>query len=370
MDFELTDEQRMLADSLRRYLQEQYTFERRRRIAREGGGFDRAAWSALADMGVLGLGIDGEYGGFGEGPASLAVVQHELGRALVLEPVTACAVMAAAVIGRHASAAQKARLLPAIAQGSCIVTPAWLEQGGQAQTRAHRSAEGYVLSGRKTLVWHGGQADALLVTVIVEQDDEPSMFLVERAAAGVTTNAYATLDGMSAADLILDNVAVPFDSRIGDEGAGREALQDGLDYGVAALCAEAAGAMERLIEITAEYLRTRQQFGRPLGAFQALQHRMADMVMQKELAISMAYVAAQALGEDDAAGRDRKLAAAKFMMAKAAQFVGREAVQLHGGMGMTDELMMGDYFKRLTSLTVLLGNGDHHLARYAALLEA
>ncbi|QKH36897.1 acyl-CoA dehydrogenase family protein [Achromobacter pestifer] len=375
MDFELSDEQRMLADSLRRYLQDEYGFERRRRIARQEHGFNRDVWTALAEMGVLGLTIAQEYGGFGEGAASQLVVQRELGRALVLEPVTPCAVIAAAVLAKHGNADQKTRYLPPMAQGLRIVVPAWLEPGTRyaedgVAASARRVADGYVLSGRKTLVWHADVADALLVTALVEGDETPTMFLVETSLAGVGVASYPTLDGMRAGDVTLDGVAVASQDRIGLEGAGQQAMRWGEDHGIAALCAEAGGAMERLIEMTSEYLSARRQFGKALGSFQALQHRMADMVIQKELAVSMAYVAAQALDESDAGTRCRKLAAAKFMMAKAARFVGQQAVQLHGGMGMTDELAVGDYFKRLTMLDPLLGDSDHHLDRYGRLLAA
>ncbi|MBN3821934.1 acyl-CoA dehydrogenase, partial [Paraburkholderia sp. Se-20369] len=188
-----------------------------------------------------------------------------------------------------------------------------------------------------------------------------------RDAQGVTLAGYPTMDGLRAADVTLDGVIVGDDARI---DGGLDALQHGIDHGIAALCAEAAGAMERLIEITAEYLRTRRQFGKPLGAFQALQHRMADMLIEKELALSMAYVAAQALDDADPRERTRKLAAAKVMVAKAGRYVGQQAVQLHGGMGMTDELEVGDYFKRLTMFDPLFGDSDFHVARYCAALAS
>jgi alkylation response protein AidB-like acyl-CoA dehydrogenase len=374
MDFSYSEEQQMLADSLRRFVDSEYTFQRRRKRAREGGAFDRAVWTALGEMGVLGLTVAAEYGGFGEEPATRLVVQRELGRALVLEPVVPCTAIAAAVIGAYGSDAQKDRWLRAIACGDKIVSVAYLEPHSRyrldaVQTVAVRNENGYALNGLKSLAWHGEVADALLVTARIGTSGDVGLFIVPRETSGVTLTGYPTMDGPRAADLKLDGALVGADALVGGASDGLRALQNGLDHGVAALCADVAGAMERLIEITAEYLRTRRQFGQPLGAFQALQHRMADMLVQKELALSMAYVATQALAEEDAAQRTRMLSAAKVLVAKAGRFIGQQAVQLHGGMGMTDELEVGDYFKRLTMFDPLLGDSDHHVARYVEAME-
>lgn len=369
MDFTYSEEQQMIADSLRRFMDSAYTFGQRRKRSRQENAFDPAIWSALAEMGVLGLTVAAEHGGFGEGPESRMVVQRELGRALVLEPVIPSAVIAAAIIARHGSAAQQQRWLGDIASGEAIVGVACHEPLSRyrldhVQATARRGENGYVLSGRKSLVWHGEVAHALLATARLEGTGDIGLFVVPRNAAGVSVTGYPTMDGLRAADVVFDGVVVDADALVGNSGDGLSALQHGLDHGLAALCAEAAGAMERLIEITADYLRTRRQFGQPLGAFQALQHRMADMLVQKELALSMAYVAAQALDEPDAARRTRMLSAAKVTVARAGRFVGQQAVQLHGGMGMTDELEVGDYFKRLTMFDPLFGDSDYHMARY------
>ncbi|CAG9274324.1 acyl-CoA dehydrogenase family protein [Paraburkholderia unamae] len=376
MDFTYSEEQQMLADSLRRFVESEYPFAQRRRRAREGASFDRTIWSQLAEMGVLGLTTPAQYGGFGEGAASRLVVQRELGRALVQEPVVPCSVMATAILAAHGSAAQQDRVLGAMATGAQIVVPAYAEAASRYRldavaTRAAPVGRGYVLDGAKALVWHGEIADAFIVSARVGDPatGEIALFLVPRESRGVSVTGYPTMDGQRAADVKLDAVALGADALIGAPGEGVAALAHGVDHGIAALCAEAAGAMERLIEITAEYLRTRRQFGQPLAAFQALQHRMADMVVQKELALSMAYVAAQALDEPDARKRRRMLAAAKVTVAKAGRFVGQQAVQLHGGMGMTDELEVGDYFKRLTMFDPLLGDSDHHTASYAEAME-
>jgi alkylation response protein AidB-like acyl-CoA dehydrogenase len=373
MDFIYTEEQQMLADSLRRFIDTDYTFDKRRGISRGEAGVDKTVWAQLAELGVLGLNVSDAYGGFGETPATLVVVQRELGRGLMREPVTPSAVIAAAVLQAAGSETQKNDWLPLMVAGERIVSVAYLEAHGRyspvaVNTRARREGEDYVLDGAKVLAWHGAAADALIVSAKLDGTDGISLFLVPRDAAGLSLTAYPTMDGHCAADLQLDAVRLHASALLGAEGQGLAALQHGIDWGTAALCAESAGAMEKLIEVTAEYLATRKQFGVPLAKFQALQHRMADMLVQKELALSMAYVAAQALDEPDAAARQRMLAAAKISVARAGRFVGQQAIQLHGGMGMTDELSAGDYFKRLTLIDPLLGDTDYQLDRYAEAL--
>ena len=375
MNFEMSEEQRMLTDSLHRYLRDQYGAEVRRSVSRGSGAFRQEAWTALAEMGILGLCIEPEYGGYGESAAAAMLVQHELGRELVSEPVTPSAVMAAAVLQRYGTSSQKEGWLPAIAEGRLIVTLAHLEPGQRyaqepVATTAKKNADGFMLNGSKTLVWHAGVSNAILLLAQLDASNETAMFFVPAGTHGLSCVVYPTVDGMCAGDVSLSDVAVPLTARVGADVSGHAVLQWGLDHGIAALCAEAGGVMEHVIELTSEYLKMRQQFGVPLGAFQALQHRMADMLIQKELAISMAHVAAQALSDSDQQERSRKLSAAKYMMAKAARYVGQQAIQLHGGMGMTEELVVGDYFKRLMALGSLLGDGGWHLNRYGELMTA
>ena len=372
MDFNYSEEQRMLAESLRRFIDNDYGFERRRAASRSATGRNARVWESLADMGVLGLHIEPQHGGFGEGAASLLVVQRELGRGLMSEPVIPSAVMAPAILQAHGSAAQAEEWLAAMAQGRSILTVAYLEAHSRfdpaaVRTRARRVDGGYVLDGRKCLAWHGEAADALIISALLEGTEGLTLFLVPtQGSAGLSITGYPTMDGHRAADVALSGLVLGPDAVVGLPGQGLAALQLGLDHGTAALCAEAAGAMEKVIELTGEYLRTRKQFGVALGSFQALQHRMADMLVQKELALSMAFVAVQALDEPDAAQRQRMLAAAKHTAAKAGRFVGQQAVQLHGGMGVTDEMAVGDYFKRLTMIDPLLGDADYQLDRFAA----
>lgn len=359
----------MLADSLHRFVESEYTFEKRRRNAREQGSFDRGIWSSLGEMGVLGLGVSAEHGGFSHGPDSQVVVQRELGRALVQEPVIPSGVIAATILAQHATTAQQAEWLPGIASGDKIFTLAYVEPDSRYRAEAARtlarqcSADGYVLNGRKSAVWHGAVADMFLVSA--KLDGALALFLVGRDAPGLKLTGYPTIDRLSGADIELIDVPATLVTT-----NGLEAVELGLDHGIAAQCAAAAGAIERLIEITVEYLSTRKQFGKPLASFQTLQHRVADMLLQKELALSMAYVAAQGLGSSDVAERCRKVSAAKVITARAARFVGQQAVQLHGGMGMTDELEVGDYFKALTMVDVMLGDTDLHLECYGEAMVA
>lgn len=364
MDFIYTEEQRMLADSLRRLVDQAWTFPQRR--ARQAAGtLDRQAWNALAELGVLGLTISQDHGGFGEVPASLLPVHVELGRGLVSEPVIPSAVMGAALADACGDAA-RGRWLPAIAAGEAIVSVAWQEPGRRyaaepSACRAAQTAEGWRLDGAKHLVWHGAAADAWFVSAR-GGDGQTVLLAVPADAAGVRMTDTPTLDGARCAQLDFDAVTLPAEALLAEGDDADAALAQALQWGTAALCAHAAGAMERLLEITVEYLKNRKQFGQPLASFQALQHRLAEMLVAKELALSMAYVAVAALTESDAAQRRRMIASAKLEAARAGRLVAQLAVQLHGGMGMTDELEVGDYFKRLTVVDQLMGDTAEQLA--------
>lgn len=366
MDFAYTEEQRMLADSLRRLVQDEWSFAARRERAATAA-LDGRAWQQLAELGVLGLTIAAEHGGFGEAPASLLPVHLELGRGLVSEPVIPSVVMSAALIADSADAATQQRWLPALASGEAIVALAYQEPGRRYETEPSlctvqpASDEVLHLSGTKHLVWHGAAAQAWVVSAR-DVDDEPVLLLVPADAEGVQVLDTPTLDRTRCARIDFDRTPVTADAVLARGQAARDGLATALGWGTAALCAHAAGAMERLLEITIDYLKTRRQFGQPLAAFQVLQHRMADMLVAKEMALSMAYVAAAALSEPDVAQRRRMLASAKLEAARAGRYVAQSAVQLHGGMGMTDELEVGDYFKRLTMLDQLFGDSAEQLA--------
>ena len=364
MDFIYTEEQRMLADSLRRLVDQAWTFPQRR--ARQAAGtLDSRAWGALAELGVLGLTISQDYGGFGEVPASLLPVHVELGRGLVSEPVIPSAVMGAALLDACGDAA-RGHWLPAVASGEAIVSVAYQEPSRRYDTqpqdcRAARTGQGWRLDGAKHLVWHGALATAWLVSA-KGAEGQTVLLAVPANAEGVRVTDTPTLDGARCARLDLNAVGLPVDALLAEGADADAALAQALQWGTAALCAHAAGAIDRLLEITVDYLKTRKQFGQPLAAFQALQHRLAEMLVAKELALSMAYVAVAALTEPDAAQRRRMIASAKLEAARAGRQVAQMAVQLHGGMGMTDELEVGDYFKRLTMVDQLLGDTAEQLA--------
>lgn len=365
MDFSYSQEQRMLADSLRRLMTENWTFAQRR-ARQKSQRLDQQAWQSLSELGVAGLMVPEAFGGFGETPATMLAVHQELGRGLVSEPVIASAVMAVTLLGKSANDGLKAKWLDLHAQGEAILTIAWQESGERYSirplcTHAMRSEDEYVLDGRKTLVWHGAAAQALIVSALL--DGEMALFMVERSAHGVSMTDYPTFDGGRAATISFDGVAVQGDQLIAKGREAEELMTLALDFGITALCAQACGAMEYLTETTIQYLKTRKQFGQPLANFQALQHRMGDMLIQQEMALSMTYVAAMGLAETNSAERSRLVSMTKVEVAAAARIVGETAVQLHGGMGVTDELEVGDYFKRLTFTDLLLGDTNYHLQR-------
>ena len=372
MDFALTDEQTQLRDTLTRFVQKDYTFEKRKEILKSKDGFSRAVWKQFADMGLTAIGLPEEHGGLGGSAVDTQVVMEVLGRGLVVEPYVATVVLGAGLIARAGSDAQKAALLPGVAAGDTQLAFAHYEPASRYElaavtTTAKKDKSGYVLNGAKAVVLNGGAAHHLIVSARSsgKPRDEAglSLFIVDAKAKGVTIHAYPTHDGQRAADITLKDVAVPADARVGKEGAAFAEIERTVDHGIAALCAEAVGAMGALNEITLAYLKTRKQFGVPIGSFQVLQHRMADMVMHTEQARSMTLLATSKLDARDAAERRRALSAAKAMVGQSARFVGQWAVQLHGGIGVTDELSTGHYFKRLTLINATFGDADHHLGQ-------
>ncbi len=371
MDFVLSEEQRMLSESLRRLVDDRFTFSARR--ARRGKpGVDQAAWQSLAEVGVLGLNISADYDGFGEDASTLLPVHQELGRGLVGEPVIASAVVSATLIAESGASKAASTLLPAIASGEAIVTVAYQEPGQRyavkpVNVQAQAKGDGYVISGQKVHVWHGASATSWLVTAALE-GGETGIFVIGSDVDGVTVEDAPTIDSSRTATLTFNDVQVPAEGLLVKGAQADLALSHALDWGIAALVAHAAGAMERLIEVTVDYLKTRKQFGQPLAVFQTLQHRLADMLIAKEMALSMAYVAVAALTEPDEKRRTKMIASAKMEAARAGRYVGQQAVQLHGGMGMTDELEVGDFFKRLTAIDMLWGDTREQLRKLGALL--
>jgi alkylation response protein AidB-like acyl-CoA dehydrogenase len=373
MDFNLTKEQQMLGDLVQRFVAKEYTFETRRGILESVDGWSRKVWSQLAEMGLLSLEVPEEYGGMGSTSVEMLLTMTALGRGLLLEPYLPSAILATALIRELGSGAQKQALLPSLAAGERIAVPAHFERGSRYDlsriaTTAVRKGNGFVLSGRKTIVLHAAAADLLLVSTRTagnaEEEAGISLFAVERGATGVSLQSYPTLDGQRGADVTLRDVQVPREALIGPEGGAFPAISAVWDLGVAAVCAEAVGALEAIFQATVEYLKARKQFDVPIAHFQALQHRVAEMMIHVEQAKSMSYLAAMRCTERDAALRGRAISAAKVLIGQACRRVGQEAVQLHGGMGVTDELIVSHYFKRLTAIELSLGDTEHHLERF------
>ncbi|MBV6476750.1 MAG: acyl-CoA dehydrogenase family protein [Rhodocyclaceae bacterium] len=373
MDFNYTDEQNALRDTLSRYIAKDYPFEARRALAKSAEGFSRDHWKQFADLGLLALPFPEEFGGLSGNAVDTMLVMEAFGRGLVLEPYLATVVVAGHLIRDAGSAAQKEAILSAIAGGERMLALAHYEREARykvslVNTAAKQDGAGWKLSGGKGVVLGGNAADTLLVTANTGKG--LSLFLVDAKSAGVAVRSYMTQDGGRAAEIALDNVAVGKDALVGPEGSALPLVERALDYGIAALCAEAVGIMAALDEATLEYLKTRKQFGQPIGRFQALQHRMVDMVIATEQARSMAMMAAVKADSPDAAERRRAISAAKTYIGQQARFVGQQAVQLHGGMGVVDELNVSHYFKRLTMIELTFGNTDHHLGLFSDTLLA
>ena len=369
MDFAFSEEQRMLTDSLRRVMAEQWGYDQRReRFAQ--GRLDRQAWGQLAELGVAGLMVPPECGGFGESSATMLVVHQTLGRGIVSEPVIPSAVMAVTMLAACEGKVAAKHWLATHAAGESVIAVAWQEEGERyaidplsTQLRAH--GDGFVLKGRKRYVWHAAGSDAMVVTARLE--GEVALVLVPSDAAGVSMQDFPTFDLARCANVVFEDVKLEAGALLATGASAEAIFAKGFDYGVTALCAHACGAMQYLIEVTTNYLKTRKQFGQPLINFQVLQHRLADMLIQQEMALSSTFVAAAALSDPDQALRGKRVSMAKTEVANAARMVGEEAVQLHGGMGVTDELEVGDYFKRLVYVGSLLGDNNFHLARAQSL---
>ena len=376
MDFTLTDEQQQLRDTLARFVQKDYTFEKRKAILKSKDGWSREAWKQLADMGLTALGLPEAHGGLPGTPVDTMVVMDVFGRGLVVEPYLATVVLGAELVARAGSESQQAAILPKVAAGEHLLALAHDEVGARYElehvaTTAKPQGDHYVLNGAKTVVLHGAQADTLIVSARtsgkVRDAKGIALFLVDRKAAGVTVTDHPTHDGQRAAEVALKGARGEL---LGKDGQGHALLEHAQARGIAALCAEAVGNMAALVEITLAYVKTRKQFGVPIGSFQALQHRMADMVMYVEQARSMCYLAAAKADAPDAAERRRALSAAKAYVGQAGRFVGQQAVQLHGGIGVTDEANVSHYFKRLTLINATFGDADHHLGRFSDALLA
>jgi len=382
MDFELSEEQRLLKDSVERLLADHYEFEARKTYMEAPEGFGRELWAKYAELGLLGLPFEERFGGFGGGPVETMIVAEAFGRALALEPFLATVVLGGGLLRHGGSDEQRAALLPKIGDGSLLLAFAHSERQSRyhladVATSARRDGSRFVLDGAKTLVLHGDVADKFLVSARVSGDRRDpqgiGLFLVDAAAPGVSRRGYQTIDGQRAAELTLAKVAVEPEAAIGKPGDAFALIRRVVDEAIAALCAEAVGAMASMHELTVEYLKTRRQFGVPIGTFQVLQHRAVDMLIALEQARSMAMLATMMVAEENEAERHKTIAAAKVQIGRSGRLVGQQAVQLHGGIGMTMEYKVGHYFKRVTAIDAMFGDADHHLAevgRAGGLVEA
>ncbi|MEO8187118.1 MAG: acyl-CoA dehydrogenase family protein [Burkholderiaceae bacterium] len=377
MNFEHTESRRMLADSLKRFLAKAYSFETRDRIARSTHGFSPEIWQGLAELGVIGSLFGEPDGGFGSADSiglDIAVVFEALGHELVVEPLLGCAVLAGDAIAAAGNEAQKA-LLPEIIGGSTMATLAHEEPNAHYEmarvaSRAQRSAAGWTLNGAKAVVAHGEHADWFVVSARtagdVDSETGISLFLMPAKTSGLAVHGYPAIDGGRVAELSMDGVELGEDALLGVEGQGHATLERAIGRGVLALCAEALGAMEAAKAATLDHLRTRKQFGSLIGSFQALQHRMAELLIEIEQARSAVINAAVAIHADRLT-RERALSAAKFSIGRIGTLVAEESIQMHGGIGMTWELPLSHYAKRLVMIDHQLGDGDHHLQRFIAL---
>ena len=375
MDFNFSEEQTMIRDSLARLLRDQYDFDTRRKVVEGEAGWRPEMWQQFAELGLLAAPFSEEDGGLGGGAIDSMVIMEEFGKALVVEPYVPTIVCAGGFLKHAGTPAQKEEHLTAIIGGERVFAFAYAEPRGRydladLETSAKKDGGGYVLNGHKAVVIGAPWASHLIVTARTSGDrrdrDGVSIFIVEKDAAGVTTRDYPTVDGRRASEVYFENVSVPADALIGEEGKGLPLVERVVDEATVAVCAEAMGAMGVAHQQTVEYSKQRKQFGIAIGKFQVLQHRMVDMFMEHEQSISMTYMATLKLDEDETT-RKKAVSAAKVRIGQGGRFVGQEAIQIHGGMGMTDELAVGHYFKRMTMIDSEFGNIDYHMRRYTAL---
>ncbi|ROT98220.1 pimeloyl-CoA dehydrogenase small subunit [Marinobacter sp. R17] len=379
MDFNLNEEQQMLQDTVARLVRGEYEFEKRLKYSESGLGFSEDFWKQLGELGLCAVPFPEELGGFGGSGVDVQSVMTELGRGLCLEPYMQTVVLGGGLISQAGSDSQKEDWLSRIATGELKIAVGFDEPQSHynlndVETRAEKSGSGYVLNGRKSVLIGGHAADVILVSARTSggsrDADGLSLFAIDPNAEGVERRVYPTMDGAKGCDVFLNNVQVGADALIGDEGQAGAVIRYQAGRAVAALCAEAVGAMEEAVKLTLDYLKTRKQFGVPIGKFQVLQHRMVDMSSELEQARSMSILAASVANDEASEERDRILAAAKNVIGRAGQFIAEQSIQLHGGIGMTWEYSLAHYAKRLIMINHQFGDDDFHLEQYASLLQA
>lgn len=376
MNLDLSEEQRLLKDGIERLMRERYSFDDRRKYGAEEPRFSEAMWARYAELGLLGLPFPERYGGLGAGAVETMIVMEAFGKGLILEPYFATVVLAGGILRHAASEAQKGKLIPAIAEGQTKLAFAYVEPQSRydlfdVETRAKKDREGWVLNGTKGLVLHGDVADSIIVSARTaggtRDRDGIGLFLIKGDASGVKRRGYPTQDGLRAAEITLENIRVKEADVIGDPAGAFPVISRVADEAVAALCAEAVGCFAEMNAITLTYLKTRKQFGVTIGSFQVLQHRAVDMFVELEQSRSMAIYATMMAAEGDTTERERAISAAKAQIGSSSKALGRQAIQLHGGIGMTMEYSIGHYFKHVTMIDALFGDTDYHLRRLASL---
>jgi alkylation response protein AidB-like acyl-CoA dehydrogenase len=375
MNFELSDEQRLIGESVQRFVQDHYELENRRKLAGQEPGFSREHWTTMAELGWLALPFDEGDGGFGGNQVDVMVVMEQFGRGLVLEPYLASIVLGGGAVRRGASDALRQEILPGVIDGSRQLALAYAEPQARfdlhdVTATARPDGDDWLINGHKSMVLHAGTADHIVVSVRTSggqiDTNGISLFLVDADAAGVTCKSFPTVDGLRAAEVDFANVQVSGERLLGQVGDGYRILQAVANDGILALAAEAVGAMDRLCKDTVAYAQARVQFDHPLSDFQVLQHRMVDMFMEYEQCRSLLYRATMESAQGDPETAQRVIHALKHLVGKTGIFIGENAVQLHGGMGMTEELAIGHYFKRIVVIDSQFGNADYHLEKFAA----
>lgn len=376
MNFDLSEEQQLLKNSIERLLADSYGFEKRHIYQTDTKGYSDAMWARYAEIGLLALPFSEKHGGFGGGAVETMIAMEAFGKALILEPYLATVFLAGGLLRLGASEAQKADLIPGIAEGRLKLAFGYAEPQSRydlfdLETQAKKDGDEWILNGTKCLVLHGDTADKIVVSARKSGDTRQKngigLFLVDADAPGLSRRGYPTQDALRAAEITLENVRVKNVDVIGDPEKAFPIISRVVDEAVAAICAEAVGCFERMQQITLDYLKAREQFGKKIGAFQVLQHRAVDMFVELEQSRSMAMYAAMMVGEDDATERERATSAAKVQVGRSAKAIGHQSIQLHGGIGMTMEYSIGHYFKHVTMLDMLFGDADHHLKRLASL---
>ena len=380
MNFEYSEEQNLFSDSLRKLLENKNTDANRRKVLEQEDGFhSEALWQNFADFGLLGIPFDEKFGGFGGSAIDVMIAEIEFGKHLSMEPYLASVILGGAAVRLAGSEDQKQALIAPMIAGELKLACAFGEPQSRhdffdVETRAKKYGDSYKITGAKAVVIGGDCADSLIVSArtsgATANKEGLSLFIVDASAESVSKRAYRLTDGRGAAEVWLDDVSVSAEHLLGEEGNAWPVIDHVTDLGTAALCAEAVGAMQIVNETTLEYLRTREQFGRPIGKFQVLQHRMVDMMIEKEQSESLALLASMDADKTDTAIRHRAVSAAKVEVCNAARFISEAGIQMHGGIGVTEEYLLGQFVKRLNVVQATFGDVDHHLQRFGALTAA